>query len=110
MTLAFGSASALLRRAQVRRLGDASLLMAASGQNNNMVRIDSADRRIHLSLGGCPAHGRRPAYAEQAKLRPQIRPPGTVSVYHLRTYAPHAFVYPSRAAAGAPAPSSARSG
>src|SRR5499426_359659 len=73
MTLAFGIASALLRRARTGRGGevDASLLMSALMiQNNNMVRIDSADR----------------PYAEQAALTPQIRPPGTVNIYY-RTYA-----------------------
>ena len=48
MTLAFGIASALLRRANTGRGGevDVSLLMAAlTVQNNNMVRIESADGR-----------------------------------------------------------------
>jgi crotonobetainyl-CoA:carnitine CoA-transferase CaiB-like acyl-CoA transferase len=91
MTLAFGIASALLRRARTGRGGevDASLLMAALVvQNNNMVRIDSADRATHTTvrerLAELRAAGR--PYAEQAALTPQIRPPGTVNVYY-RTYA-----------------------
>jgi crotonobetainyl-CoA:carnitine CoA-transferase CaiB-like acyl-CoA transferase len=91
MTLAFGVASALLRRARTGRGGevDASLLMSALMiQNNNMVRIDSADRATHTAVRGRLAELRaagRP-YAEQAALTPQIRPPGTVNVYY-RTYA-----------------------
>ena len=91
MTLAFGIASALLRRASTGRGGavDASLLMAALViQNNNMVRIDSADQATHTTvrerLAELRAAGR--PYAEQAALTPQIRPPGTVNVYY-RTYA-----------------------
>jgi len=57
-------------------------------QNNNMVRIDSADRATHATarerLAELRAAGR--PYAEQAALTPQIRPPGTVNVYY-RTYA-----------------------
>jgi crotonobetainyl-CoA:carnitine CoA-transferase CaiB-like acyl-CoA transferase len=91
MTLAFGIASALLRRAKTGRGGEveASLLMAALVvQNNNMVRIDSADHATHASVRARLAELRsagRP-YAEQAALTPQIRPPGTVNVYY-RTYA-----------------------
>src|SRR5881397_3849118 len=91
MTLAFGIASALLRRASTGRGGevDASLLMASLViQNNNMVRIDSADRATHEAVRARLAELRaagRP-YAEQAALTPQIRPPGTVNVYY-RTYA-----------------------
>ena len=91
MTLAFGIASALLRRERTGRGGevDASLLMSALVvQNNNMVRIDSADRATHTTarerLAELRAAGR--PYAEQAALTPQIRPPGTVNVYY-RTYA-----------------------
>src|SRR5262249_56078987 len=57
MTLAFGVASALLRRTRTGRGGevDASLLMSALMiQNNNMVRIDSADRPTHTAGGGRP--------------------------------------------------------
>ena len=91
MTLAFGIASALLRRANTGRGGevDASLLMSSLLlQNNNMVRIDSADAATHAALrsrlGALRAVGR--PYAEQAALTPQIRPPATVNVYY-RTYA-----------------------
>src|SRR5262252_1246897 len=91
MTLAFGIASALLRRTATGRGGevDVSLLMAAlMAQNNNMVRIESADGAAHTAilarLAEIRASGR--PYAEQAALTPQIRPPGTVHVYY-RTYA-----------------------
>src|SRR6266446_4875574 len=91
MTLAFGIATALLRRATTGRGGevDVSLLMAALMiQNNNMVRIESADGVAHAAIRARLAELRatgRP-YAEQAALTPQIRPPGTVNVYY-RTYA-----------------------
>lgn len=91
MTLAFGIASALLRRTNTGRGGevDASLLMSALLiQNNNMVRIDAADHATHAAVRARLAELRaagRP-YAEQAALTPQIRPPGTVNVYY-RTYA-----------------------
>src|SRR4030095_15271133 len=91
MTLAFGIASALLRRTNTGRggEGDASLLMSgALIQTNNMVRIESADRAAHTAILARLAEMRatgRP-YAEQAALTPQIRPPGTVHVYY-RTYA-----------------------
>ena len=91
MTLAFGIATALLRRANTGRGGevDVSLLMAALMiQNNNMVRIESADGAAHSAIRArleeLRATGR--PYAEQAALTPQIRPPGTVNVYY-RTYA-----------------------
>jgi CoA:oxalate CoA-transferase len=91
MTLAFGITSALLRRTATGRGGevDVSLLMAAlTVQNNNMVRIESADGVAHTAIRARLAEMRatgRP-YAEQAALTPQIRPPGTVHVYY-RTYA-----------------------
>ena len=91
MTLAFGITSALLRRTATGRGGevDVSLLMAAlMVQNNNMVRIESADGAAHTAIRARLAEMRatgRP-YAEQAALTPQIRPPGTVHVYY-RTYA-----------------------
>src|SRR5882724_4409400 len=91
MTLAFGIAAALLRRANTGSGGevDASLLMSALLiQNNHMVRIESADDAAHAAicarLTELRATGR--PYAEQAALTPQIRPPGTVNVYY-RTYA-----------------------
>src|SRR6266705_2849004 len=82
MTLAFGITSALLRRTATGRGGevDVSLLMAAlMVQNNNMVRIESADGAAHTAIRARLAEMRatgRP-YAEQAALTPQIRPPGT---------------------------------
>jgi crotonobetainyl-CoA:carnitine CoA-transferase CaiB-like acyl-CoA transferase len=91
MSLAFGIASALLRRANTGRGGevDASLLMSSLVlQNNNMVRIDSADAKTHAALRSRLAELRaagRP-YAEQAALTPQIRTPATVNVYY-RTFA-----------------------
>jgi len=91
MTLAFGITSALLRRTATGRGGevDVSLQMAAlMVQNNNMVRIESADGAAHTAIRARLAEMRatgRP-YAEQAALTPQIRPPGTVHVYY-RTYA-----------------------
>jgi crotonobetainyl-CoA:carnitine CoA-transferase CaiB-like acyl-CoA transferase len=57
-------------------------------QNNNMVRIDSADAKTHAALRSRLAELRaagRP-YAEQAALTPQIRTPATVNVYY-RTFA-----------------------
>jgi crotonobetainyl-CoA:carnitine CoA-transferase CaiB-like acyl-CoA transferase len=63
-------------------------MAALTIQNNNMVRIESADGVAHTAirarLGEMRATGR--PYAEQAALTPQIRPPGTVHVYY-RTYA-----------------------
>src|SRR5216117_852837 len=91
MTLAFGITSALLRRTATGRGGevDVSLLMAAlMVQNNNMVRIETADGAAHTAIRARLAEMRatgRP-YVEQAALTPQIRPPGTVHVYY-RTYA-----------------------
>jgi len=91
MSLAFGIASALLRRANTGRGGevDASLLMSSLVlQNNNMVRIESADANAHAALRSRLAELRaagRP-YAEQAALTPQIRTPATVNVYY-RTFA-----------------------
>ncbi len=72
MTLAFGIASALLRRTNTGRGGevDASLLMSALLiQNNNMVRIDAADHATHAAVRARLAELRaagRP-YAEQAR-------------------------------------------
>src|SRR5262249_57932132 len=83
---------------------DASLLMSALMiQNNNMVRIDSADRATHTAVRGRLAELRaagRP-YAEQAALTPQIRPPGTVNIYY-RTYATRDAAL--AVACGSPAP------
>jgi formyl-CoA transferase len=91
LMLAFGIASALLRRERTGRGGevDVSLLMAALVvQNNSMVRVESADGPAHAAavarLAALRAAGR--PYAEQAALAPQVRTPGMVNVYY-RTYA-----------------------
>src|SRR5258705_8906813 len=109
MTLAFGIASALLRRASTGRGGevDASLLMAALViQNNNMVRIDSADRATHSAVRARLAELRaagRP-YAEQAALAPPIPPPRTVQLYYPTLPTPDApLALPFRSPAPPPA-------
>ena len=91
MTLAFGIASALFRRAATGRGGevDVALLMAALVlQNNGMVRVEKVDKPVQQGLlerlAGLRAKGA--PYAEQAALVPQIRPPAMVRVYY-RTYA-----------------------
>lgn len=91
LMLAFGIASALLRRERTGHGGevDVSLLMAALVvQNNSMVRVESADGPAHAAalarLAALRAAGR--SYAEQAALSPQVRTPGMVNVYY-RTYA-----------------------
>ncbi|MEK7387726.1 MAG: CoA transferase, partial [candidate division NC10 bacterium] len=91
LMLAFGIASALLRRERTGHGGevDVSLLMAALVvQNNSMVRVESADGPAHAAaltrLAALRAAGR--PYAEQAALSPQVRTPGMVNVYY-RTYA-----------------------
>lgn len=89
--LAFGVASALLRREHTGRGGevDVSLLMAALVvQNNSMVRVESADGPAHgaarAQLAELRAAGR--PFAEQAALSPQVRTPAMVDVYY-RVYA-----------------------
>lgn len=91
MTLAFGVAAALLRRARTGQGGevDASLLMAALVlQNNSMIRVESVDGPVHADvrkrLAGLRAAGR--PFPEQAALVPQIRTPGMTNIYY-RTYA-----------------------
>jgi formyl-CoA transferase len=91
MMLAFGIASALVRRARTGRGGevDVALLMAALVvQNNSMVRVESEDGPAHAAaraqLADMRAAGR--PFAEQAALSPQVRTPGMVNVYY-RTYA-----------------------
>jgi CoA:oxalate CoA-transferase len=91
MTLAFGIASALFRRASTGHGGevDVALLMAALVlQNNGMVRVDKVDGPVHHGLlerlAGLRAQGA--PYSEQAALVPQIRTPAMVRVYY-RTYA-----------------------
>ncbi len=90
MTLAFGIASALFRRAITGRGGevDVSLLMAALVvQNNAMVRVHRVDGPTHaaalealarLREGGAP-------FAEQVSVTPQFRTPAMTAVYY-RTY------------------------
>jgi crotonobetainyl-CoA:carnitine CoA-transferase CaiB-like acyl-CoA transferase len=91
LMLAFGIASALLRRERTGRGGevDVSLLMAALVvQNNSMVRVESADGPDHAAalarLAELRAAGR--PCGEQVALSPQVRTPGMVNVYY-RTYA-----------------------
>ncbi len=91
MTLAFGVASALLRRERTGRGGqvDVALMMAALVlQNNSMVRVESVDGPTHAAarakLAELRAAGR--SFEEQVALTPQVRTPGMVNVY-FRTYA-----------------------
>jgi crotonobetainyl-CoA:carnitine CoA-transferase CaiB-like acyl-CoA transferase len=91
MTLAFGIASALLRRERTGRGGevDVALLMAALlAQNNTLVRVHAVDGPAHAELGrrlaALRAEGR--PFAEQAALMPGTRTPGMINVYY-RTYA-----------------------
>src|SRR5262247_3052523 len=91
MTLAFGIASALLRRTETGRGGevDVALLMAALVlQNNGMVRVDKADKPVLDDLNARLAElrARGAPYTEQASLVPQIRTHAMVRVYY-RTYA-----------------------
>jgi crotonobetainyl-CoA:carnitine CoA-transferase CaiB-like acyl-CoA transferase len=91
MTLAFGIASALLRRERTGRGGavDVSLLMAALLlQNNSMVRVEAIDGPVHAQVRARLAEVRaagRP-FSDQVALIPQTRTPGMVQVYY-RTYA-----------------------
>lgn len=91
MMLAFGVASALLRRERTGRGGevDVSLLMAALVlQNNSMVRVESADGPAHAAaragLAELRAAGR--PFPEQVALQPRTRTPGMMHVYY-RVYA-----------------------
>src|SRR4030095_5375862 len=91
MSLAFGVASALYRRATTGRGGEVDVALLAAAlvvQNNGMVRVEgphAAPRRAllgklrELRAAGAP-------YTEQAHLLPNIRTPGMVRVYY-RTYA-----------------------
>jgi len=90
MTLAFGIASALLRRERTGRGGevDVSLLMAAlTLQNNSMVRVAAADGPAHAGvlarLGELRAAGA--SHAEQAAIMPGTRVPAATHVYY-RSY------------------------
>jgi formyl-CoA transferase len=89
--LAFGIASALLRRTRTGRGGevDVSLLMSSLVlQNNAMLRVHRVDGPVHartlaklreLRAAGAP-------FAEQAALTGAVRPPNTAHVYY-RSYA-----------------------
>src|SRR5260370_16033625 len=91
MTVAFGVAAALLRRARTGSGGevDVSLMMAALVlQNNALVRVESAAGPTHATARARLAEARakgRP-FEEQAALAPQVRTPGLANVY-FRTYA-----------------------
>jgi CoA:oxalate CoA-transferase len=90
MSLAFGVAAALVRRARTGRGGqvDVSLLMAALVlQNNSMVRVEAVDGPVHARLRERLSEARaagRP-FTEQAALMPQIRTPAMTEIYY-RTY------------------------
>lgn len=91
MTLAFGIAAALLRRAQTGRGGevDVALLMSALVlQNNSMIRVEAADGGRHAAVRNLldRMRARGAPYAEQAALSPEIRPRSMSQVYY-RTYA-----------------------
>src|SRR3989440_2515430 len=87
LSLAFGIASALLRRERTGRGGEveAALMMAALvAQNNSMVRVESVDGPEHATvcarLAEMRAAGR--AFAEQGGIVPSARTPGLVNVEH----------------------------
>jgi crotonobetainyl-CoA:carnitine CoA-transferase CaiB-like acyl-CoA transferase len=89
--LAFGIASALLRRAATGRGGevDASLLLSSLVlQNNAMLRVHRVDGPAHdttlAKLAGLRAAGA--PFGEQAALTGAVRPPNTANVYY-RSYA-----------------------
>jgi len=91
MTLAFGIASALLRRERTGRGGevDVALFMAAlTLQNNSLVRVAAADSARQAAalerLAEMRAAGR--PFEEQAGIMPTVRTPGMTNVYY-RTYA-----------------------
>jgi crotonobetainyl-CoA:carnitine CoA-transferase CaiB-like acyl-CoA transferase len=91
MTLAFGIASALLRRAVTGRGGEVevSLLMAALvPQNNAMIRVHEVDGPAHAGALEALARLRQAGapYAEQVAVTPQYRTPAMSGVYY-RTYA-----------------------
>src|SRR5436309_15244 len=91
LSLAFGIASALLRRERTGRGGEveAALMMAALvAQNNSMVRVESVDgaehAKVRARLAAMRAAGR--PFTEQDEIVPSARTPGMVNVYY-RTYA-----------------------
>ncbi|HEY3065959.1 MAG TPA: CoA transferase, partial [Methylomirabilota bacterium] len=91
MMLAFGIASALLRRERTGKGGevDVALLMAALVlQNNAMVRVDRTEGALHADLRGRlrDLQARGVPLAEQANVIPKVRPPAMTEVYY-RTYA-----------------------
>ena len=90
LSMAFGIASALLRRTVTGAGGhvEAALLMAAMlAQNNSMVRVASEDiarnAAVLEDLARLRAAGA--SYEEQAEIIPQTRTPGMVGIYY-RTY------------------------
>jgi crotonobetainyl-CoA:carnitine CoA-transferase CaiB-like acyl-CoA transferase len=90
MILAFGIASALLRRERTGRGGevDVALFMAAlTLQNNSLVRVASADSGPQAAalatLAEMRAAGR--SFQEQARTMPTTRTPGMTNIYY-RTY------------------------
>jgi crotonobetainyl-CoA:carnitine CoA-transferase CaiB-like acyl-CoA transferase len=91
LSLAFGIASALLRRQRSGRGGEvsAALMMAALvAQNNSMVRVESVDGPVHAAmrarLGELRAAGR--SFEEQEAAVVSARTPAMLEVYY-RTYA-----------------------
>ena len=91
MILAFGIASALLRRERTGHGGEVDVALLMAGllvQNNSLVRVESADGPVHAQtrtrLAELRAAGR--PHAEQAAAMPSTRTPGMVGVYY-RTYA-----------------------
>ena len=91
MILAFGIASALLRRERTGRGGEVDVALLMAGllvQNNSLVRVESADGAAHAAtrarLAEMRAAGR--PHTEQAAVMPTTRTPGMVGVYY-RTYA-----------------------
>jgi crotonobetainyl-CoA:carnitine CoA-transferase CaiB-like acyl-CoA transferase len=91
LSLAFGVASALLRRERTGHGGEvsAALMMAALvAQNNSMVRVESVDGPVHAAvrarLGDMRAAGR--SFEEQEAAVVSARTPAMLEVYY-RTYA-----------------------
>jgi CoA:oxalate CoA-transferase len=91
LSLAFGIASALLRRERTGRGGEvsAALMMAALvAQNNSMVRVESIDGPVHAEVRGRLAEMRRAgrSFEEQEATVVSARTPSMLEVYY-RTYA-----------------------
>jgi crotonobetainyl-CoA:carnitine CoA-transferase CaiB-like acyl-CoA transferase len=90
LSLAFGIASALLRRTATGRGGqvEAALLMAALlAQNNSMVRVASEDipRNDAVLAQLATLRARGASFEQQAEVVPHTRTPGMVAIYY-RTY------------------------